>query len=90
MNVSAAGTLLALLDFSRAVRRNKTTIMTWMQRGQHDIPVPIDRTSAGYIWLAEAVTAWAEAHPELLGPEQPGRPADPFARPPGRPSQNAT
>jgi len=57
--------LMSLKDFGIAAGRNATTIQSWISRGQHEIPEPLGRCSAGSIWRAEDIHRWVRGHPEL-------------------------
>jgi len=65
LEIADSGELMGLKDFGRAAGRNSTTIMSWISRGQHDVPEPLGRCSAGSIWRAEDIQAWVQDHPEL-------------------------
>lgn len=57
--------LMSLKGFADHIGRNRTTILSWVARGSHDVPRPIADTDAGGIWDSEQVMAWAALHPEL-------------------------
>lgn len=69
--------LMSLKDFADHIGRNRTTILSWIARGSHDVPRPVADTGAGFIWDGDQVTAWAELHPELKRESR-----DPFKHPP--------
>jgi predicted DNA-binding transcriptional regulator AlpA len=61
--------LISLKDVALRIGRNQTTILSWYNRGrQHGFPAAIAITSAGMIWDAEHITAWAQKWPKLCKP----------------------
>jgi hypothetical protein len=60
--------LLTVGDFARIIDRNKTTLLSWVARGQHDVPPPAGRTDNGAIWDTEQIEAWKDEHQDLCGP----------------------
>lgn len=59
----------SLKDFAEIIDRNRTTILSWKNRGQHDVPAPIGRSGHGDIWDADEIRRWAVRHPKLIGPD---------------------
>lgn len=59
----------SLTDFARMIDRNMTTIASWRNRGQHDIPAPIGSTGKGDIWDVDDIKVWGVHHPKLVGPD---------------------
>lgn len=57
---------VSLKGFAEMIGRDRTTILSWKARGQHDIPVRIGRCATFDIWDADDIRRWAEAHPELV------------------------
>ena len=56
-------TLLSLADFAQAIGRDRTTIRSWMARGNVKAPHPSYRCGAGPLWDEEAVEAFKIANP---------------------------
>lgn len=57
----------SIKDVSVLTGRNRNTIGTWIQRGQHDCPQALGDTGAGQIWDRDEWVAWVQEHPGLVG-----------------------
>ncbi len=57
---------LMLGDVAEILSRSRSTVLSWVDRGTHDFPRPIGRSSAGMIWDGEQIDTWAAAHPALV------------------------
>jgi hypothetical protein len=55
-------------EIQEYTRRSKTTVQSWYRRGSHHFPAAGWTLSAGPVWDAAVVKAWALRHPEALGP----------------------
>lgn len=58
---------MSIKDFAGHIKRNRTSILNWISRGQNEIPPALYLTCAGQIWDREQIVQWAVDHPLLLG-----------------------
>jgi hypothetical protein len=56
----------SIKDVADLTGRTKGTILSWLQRGQHDCPPPLGTSSAGMIWDLDDWKRWAHQHPKLV------------------------
>lgn len=59
-------TFITLKRFSQLTGRDGTTILSWIERGQHDIPPAVCNPGNGQIWDEADILAWRDTHPELV------------------------
>jgi hypothetical protein len=69
-------TFITLKRFSQLIGRDGTTILSWIQRGQHDIPPEICNPGNGRIWDEADILVWRDTHEHLVGIS--GRAKDPI------------
>lgn len=56
----------SIKDVADLTGRTKPTILSWIQRGQHDCPPALGTSSAGMIWDMDDWKRWAHDHPGLV------------------------
>lgn len=74
LSVTRPAEYASIGDVAKRIGRNKTTVLSWIARGQHDTPPALGRTGNGEIWDMADWDAWAEAHPRLVIQLPPPRP----------------
>lgn len=57
----------SIKDVADLIGRNRTTVHSWIQRGQHDIPPALGTTAVGQIWDMADWGPWMVDHAGLLG-----------------------
>jgi hypothetical protein len=66
LTVCAPTAYASIKDVADLTGRTKGTILSWIQRGQHDCPPALGTSSAGMVWDLDDWKRWAEAHPGLV------------------------
>lgn len=56
----------SIKDVANLTGRTKGTILSWIQRGQHDCPPALGTSSAGMVWDLDDWKRWAHDHPGLV------------------------
>src|SRR6059058_4321148 len=52
----------SIKDVADLTGRTKGTILSWIQRGQHDCPPALGTSSAGMVWDLDDWKRWAHDH----------------------------